>query len=481
MALSYFPGSNNQEGQVVIGPQGPQGPVGPAGPQGDVGPQGVPGTPGATFILQGSVAAEVNLPSLDPEDIGYSYLVEDTDEFFVWTGAAWFNAGVIQGDTGPQGPQGPTGPQGPQGPTGATGPQGPKGEPATGFGAGTSARDIIPAIIDANNNILQSTETWGNIIYGIFAPPVNSTITYCIPICLENARQVNEIRFPVGEVAFNATSGSIQSNNLFLDGNQRYYYNATKLDVKIYGDNVIQYATNANTPNTILWSEPNKVTVSIPNFNNLLHTFNPVKIHLKPLTVSDQNKYSSRAQNPTYVESTEGATSNTSFTFQAKTVYWITITFSTLLDIGTIGVNPVNVKGNSATPESLPAPVSVNDSYLVTSTRTLYTWNGTSWIDNGRYQYLKYYRLYNTVSDNNAWDAAFQEPFAATGSHKYPIKNGQFANFLPWGSGAALYIQDPTVYGGPNFSITLFGVTGYPDFSIGTRYTESGTGAVRVS
>lgn len=504
MALSYFPGSNNQEGQVVIGPQGPQGPVGPAGPQGDVGPQGVPGTPGATFILQGSVAAEVNLPSLDPEDIGYSYLVEDTNEFFVWTGAAWFNAGVIQGDTGPQGPQGPTGPQGPQGPTGATGPQGPKGTPATGFGYGTSARDIIPAIIDGLGGYSQGLGTWGHILPGIFGMG-QPQITYCVPVRLEVSRNIDEFRIPIGQLAQQPTVGSLASPlnvNVFVSGEfptfpntpkrrSSGYYNYTKVQIRIYPDNIIPYSSNITTPNTIHSTESNKVEISIPNLTTPLYTMNPIKIYTRPLTIPDATKYQLRGNNSSYVESTDGSVGNAPFTLQAKTVYWIAVTLTHEVDTGTINVlSPSQVKGISATVASLPnSATSVGDSYLVESTRTLYSWNGTSWIDNGRYLYLKYYNTYYQVTDSQTWNNEFNSAENLSSlsldykyyNHKYPIKNGQFANFLPWGSGACLTIYDPSTYTNPYFSIDVFNTSGYPNFSIGTRYTESGTGAVRVS
>jgi hypothetical protein len=98
------------------------GPQGPTGAQGPVGPQGVEGPSGTSVVLKGSVQSIGDLPV--GATTGDLWVVLDDGNGYVWDGAAWDNAGPIQG---PEGPQGPQGPQGIQGPIGLTGPQGPAG------------------------------------------------------------------------------------------------------------------------------------------------------------------------------------------------------------------------------------------------------------------------------------------------------------------------------------------------------------------
>lgn len=120
------------------GPTGPSGPVGPAGPKGDVGPggpqgpkgdtgaigpqgpQGPKGDVGTGLRITGTVATEGDLPTTN-NSVGDGYLVGG--HLFVWTGAAWTDAGAVQGPKGDTGDTGATGPQG------SAGPQGPKGDP----------------------------------------------------------------------------------------------------------------------------------------------------------------------------------------------------------------------------------------------------------------------------------------------------------------------------------------------------------------
>jgi hypothetical protein len=70
--------------------------------------------------IVGTVATPGDLPATGTT--GDAYLVGGN--LYVWTGAAWTNAGPVQGpkgDTGTTGSQGPPGPQGPQGLQGAAG------------------------------------------------------------------------------------------------------------------------------------------------------------------------------------------------------------------------------------------------------------------------------------------------------------------------------------------------------------------------
>ena len=89
--------SEDNEPNVIVGPQGPMGPQGPVGPMGPQGPAGADGAVGP----QGPVGP------MGPQ------------------GPAGADGAV--GPQGPAGPVGPMGPQGPAGADGAVGPQGPAG------------------------------------------------------------------------------------------------------------------------------------------------------------------------------------------------------------------------------------------------------------------------------------------------------------------------------------------------------------------
>lgn len=118
------------------GPEGAQGPEGPEGPRGPQGPKGDKGDAGTSFVLQGSLENEGDLPN--PSTVGHSYFVGV--DLWVYGDDGWINAGpVAQGPEGPQGPQGEEGPMGPPGVgiQGPRGPQGPKGDPGpAGIGNG---------------------------------------------------------------------------------------------------------------------------------------------------------------------------------------------------------------------------------------------------------------------------------------------------------------------------------------------------------
>lgn len=138
----------------AIGPTGPSGSTGAQGSQGVVGPTGPQGNPGPGFLFLGDVATVAALPPTGNTD-GDAYLVQSDSNLYIWNGAAWVDAGDIQGPqgvTGSVGPTGPigatgstgatgatgaTGPVGPQGPVGSAGPAGPQG--ATGVAGPTGA------------------------------------------------------------------------------------------------------------------------------------------------------------------------------------------------------------------------------------------------------------------------------------------------------------------------------------------------------
>ncbi len=104
--------------------------VGPAGPAGADGPAG----PG--LLMKGSVPTSGDLPPTGNQ-VGDTWLAEDTDDLWTWDGATWVNVGPA-GVPGPEGPAGadgadstvpgPQGDPGPKGDTGDTGPQGPQGD-----------------------------------------------------------------------------------------------------------------------------------------------------------------------------------------------------------------------------------------------------------------------------------------------------------------------------------------------------------------
>jgi hypothetical protein len=101
-------GEDSSGGAVLIGNiVGPEGPQGEQGIQGEQGPQGDPGT-GVNIV--GSVPTSADLPTdLGPDDAGSGYMADDTGHLWVWSGAAWTDAGEIRGPEGPQGPPGPSG------------------------------------------------------------------------------------------------------------------------------------------------------------------------------------------------------------------------------------------------------------------------------------------------------------------------------------------------------------------------------------
>jgi len=133
---SALPGPQGPEGpQGPQGPQGNEGPQGIAGPQGNVGPQGdkgiqgpegpqgPQGANGTSVEFQGSVSSSSELP-LSGNTAGDGIIAQDNGHLWVWDGAAWVDAGNIQGPQGNAGPQGIQGPQGQQGPVGANGTDG---------------------------------------------------------------------------------------------------------------------------------------------------------------------------------------------------------------------------------------------------------------------------------------------------------------------------------------------------------------------
>ena len=90
---------------------GPEGPQGEQGPQGEKGEQGVKGDTTSAYHPKDAVANVAALPTEDNE-AGDVRMTIDTQEFHVWGGSSWTNAGSIvpvKGDVGPVGPKGEQG------------------------------------------------------------------------------------------------------------------------------------------------------------------------------------------------------------------------------------------------------------------------------------------------------------------------------------------------------------------------------------
>lgn len=145
------------------GIQGEEGPQGDQGPQGEIGPQGPQGEQGSGLIILGTLTSTAELPAAASQ--GDAYII--TGNVWIWDGAAWFDAGSLQGPQGPQGEQGPqglqgeqglqglqgeTGQQGPQGIQGETGPQGPQGLQGEQGIQGPAGADgiALPSVVTAN-------------------------------------------------------------------------------------------------------------------------------------------------------------------------------------------------------------------------------------------------------------------------------------------------------------------------------------------
>ena len=163
---------------------GPEGPVGPEGPQGEKGPQGQKGELTTAYHPKDSVANVAALPTTGNED-GDVRLTEDTQEFHVWGGTSWANAGsvvpvkgeageFVVGDKGDMGPLGSKGQQGDKGEVGLTGPQGFPGNKGQGgeTGAkgapGVKGLDADMSLVytkgESNTRFLQKT---GGVVDGL--------------------------------------------------------------------------------------------------------------------------------------------------------------------------------------------------------------------------------------------------------------------------------------------------------------------------
>lgn len=94
------------------GPRGDTGPQGERGIQGLTGPQGPQGPAGQSFRVVSTLNSVSQLPSPSTAAPGTAYIVGSTGSYLMYiligegSGAAWVNAGSINGIEGPQGPAG---------------------------------------------------------------------------------------------------------------------------------------------------------------------------------------------------------------------------------------------------------------------------------------------------------------------------------------------------------------------------------------
>ncbi|MGY8832822.1 MAG: hypothetical protein ACKVIS_25480 [Pseudomonadales bacterium] len=210
--------------QGQMGPQGPAGPagaVGPEGPQGPAGPQGEQGSAGAGLNILGTLPNESSLPATG--NPGDAYLI--AGDLWVWSGAAWVNAGQIQGPAGPAGPKGDTGDTGPagaagpagapgatgatgpQGTPGATGPQAPKGDPGEG-----AAPQVVQAVTSSRTLALEDAYTYirhTNASASTVTVPPQSSVAWAdsTEIHIRRAAAGNLTITPGAGVTLNAPSG----------------------------------------------------------------------------------------------------------------------------------------------------------------------------------------------------------------------------------------------------------------------------------
>ena len=94
------------------GSTGALGYVGSRGEKGFSGSQGAPGSDGVSVAIVGAVANSSFLPIPYLGNIGDGYIAQDTGFLWIWSGAAWANAGRVVGYTGSIGYTGSAGPQG---------------------------------------------------------------------------------------------------------------------------------------------------------------------------------------------------------------------------------------------------------------------------------------------------------------------------------------------------------------------------------
>jgi hypothetical protein len=166
--------------------------------------------------------------------------VTDTGSVYVWSGTAWFNAGVIQGPTGPQGSQGNIGFDGLQGPTGPTGAQGVTGPLGLAGPTGPAVTSIVSSAVstittDINSAFTLRTADANGVVRSISA----SGITMTVPNILGDGQRVDIVQAGNGQVTFAGSNISIESKNGFNRTNG-LYSRATLMNINgsyyLFGD-----------------------------------------------------------------------------------------------------------------------------------------------------------------------------------------------------------------------------------------------------
>lgn len=78
--------------------------------------KGAAGADGKSVSIQGSVAAQANLPTgLGAADAGKGYITANDGHLWVWSGTAFTDVGTVRGPQGPEGPRGLDGAAGARG------------------------------------------------------------------------------------------------------------------------------------------------------------------------------------------------------------------------------------------------------------------------------------------------------------------------------------------------------------------------------
>ena len=150
-------------------------PTGPRGPKGDK------GDPATSIEFIGSVENEADLPGYPDAydgDVGDAFLVEATDDLWVWAAEQreWINLGHIQGPEGPPGEDGQPGSPGADstvpGPQGEKGDKGDKGDPGENGIDGSDGADALYVVgmimAMANNDMTEAHDAGWYICDGPF-------------------------------------------------------------------------------------------------------------------------------------------------------------------------------------------------------------------------------------------------------------------------------------------------------------------------
>ena len=193
--------------------EGPEGPEGLQGPQGEKGEQGIKGDTTSAYHAKDAVANAAALPT-ENNEAGDVRLATDTQEFYVWGGSSWTNAGSIvpvkgdQGLTGDKGDKGEVGPEGAKGVRGFDGVQGIKGETGS-----LGAQGIQGEKGQKGNDVNQSNFFNKGETDALYAKKAGDTLTGRLDIDLPDEADVGmRLR---GAFAMKMKGESIGGQNLF--------------------------------------------------------------------------------------------------------------------------------------------------------------------------------------------------------------------------------------------------------------------------